>query len=304
MSVKEFWGTIGRKLTAFKKACIRTWTPYGETDRGEPGASRSVDEPPSRYESEADAPPPAMAEPPKSGKYAQEHAAASSTATASRETEQNESMQSESSQDQPSRTEPPEQTDRSDHESVQGDQGERGLSVRAREDELAGRPVIDPDDLRELMDALRTLPESMTSLSTALREQLALPGQIAQALEKFRESGMEDEILESMRDLATEAKNQTDCLQGIQQSMHTAEQTQQKVIASLAQLNEATETNNRATASQAELMEQVRDHLSNANNELREQVEAHTNQLKKLGIIGAIILVVGMAAMIAAILMK
>jgi hypothetical protein len=51
-------------------------------------------------------------------------------------------------------------------------------------------------------------------------------------------------------------------------------------------------------------MEQVRDHLSSANLELREQVEEHTSQLKKFGMIGAIILVLGMAAMIAAILMK
>lgn len=293
MSVKEFWGTIGRKLSAFKKACIRTCSPDGEMIEPTAGASQ----PPSRYESE-NIPPVAMAEQPKSGECV-EHAAAQADESwdarpPAQQTDADES----------------DQADRYDEhadEQASGGQAsdENGLSVRAREDELADtRPVMDPDDLRELMDALRTLPESMSSLSTALREQLALPGQIAQALEKFRESGIDEEILESMRDLATEAKNQTDCLNGIQQSMHTSEQTQQKVIQSLAQLNEATETNNRATASQAELMEQVRDHLSNANDELRDQVEAHTNQLKKLGIVVMAVLLAGMLAIVAAILMK
>ncbi|MFP4435306.1 MAG: hypothetical protein ACOCWV_06050, partial [Planctomycetota bacterium] len=287
MSVKEFWGTIGQKLSAFKKACIRTCSLDGEMIEPTPGAS----EPPSRYESE-DVPPVAMAEQPKGG-VCVEHAAAQADESwdARPSAQQTDADEFESS----------DQADRYDEHADQQASGENGLSVRAREDELADtRPVIDPDDLRELMDALRTLPESMSSLSTALREQLALPGQIAQALEKFRESGIDDEILETMRDLATEAKNQTDCLNGIQQSMHTSEQTQQKVIQSLAQLNEATETNNRATAAQAELMEQVRDHLSNANDELRDQVEAHTNQLKKLGIVVMAVLLAGMLAIVAA----
>jgi hypothetical protein len=245
-----------------------------------------------------------MAETPKSGAHAREAQAIGFAAEREEHSAEDVPPRHEQPPAEPTEHENDDQAEDHRQEEDYGQADEHSLSVRSREDELAARPVIDPDDLRELMDALRTLPESMSSLSTALREQLALPGQIAQALEKFRESGMEEEILESMRDLATEAKNQTDCLQGIQQSMHTTEQTQQKVIQSLAQLNEATETNNKATAAQAELMEQVRDHLSSANLELREQVEEHTSQLKKFGMIGAIILVLGMAAMIAAILMK
>ncbi len=292
MSVKEFWGTIGQKLSAFKKACIRTCTLDGEADRTAAGAP----EPPSRYESE-DFPPVAMAEQPKGGECAEQAADRTEDSWDARPSNQHADEDDFESADQAGRND--------EHADQPSADENNGLSVRARQDELADtRPVIDPDDLRELMDALRILPDSMSSLSTALREQLALPGQIAQALEKFRESGIDDEILESMRDLATEAKNQTDCLNGIQQSMHTAEQTQQKVIQSLAQLNEATETNNRATASQAELMEQVRDHLSSANDELRDQVEAHTNQLKKLGIVVMAVLIAGMLAIIAAILIK
>ncbi len=148
-----------------------------------------------------------------------------------------------------------------------------------------------PHEAEDRDSQLHDLSDCLTHLSDTLDRQEQLPQRIADAIARLDLGGSSDELTESLRDLSSESKKQSDLLQGIQNQLSDGQETSHRVAQTLGKLQETLEAANRNSASHVEFMEQVRDHLSSANTDLVDTLDSHSHQLRKIGL--ALIAMVG-----------
>jgi hypothetical protein len=267
MAIRDLWNSVGRKLNNAKDACVR----YMREQTGTPAEPEPAEGPTVVHLSEQVES--STADTPSADYFPQ------------REPQRDQSP--------PSQEPEPDKPDEPGTGAEESSAGAAKAAAEAKSDEARRQPPPVPGQfvLPEGMEELRKLPKTLEKLTAALEQQRQLPDRIGEVLARAGDSGVDEEMLDTLRDVLSESKRQTDALQAVQGTTGSLEKSQQQSNASLSKLNETIENANRANASLTEFMEQVRDHLAGQTDNMRELVESHSARLQKVG--AAIVVLLG-----------
>lgn len=195
---------------------------------------------------------------------------------------------------------------------------ERPEAVSENLKDLLGEMQQRQEQTREFMERLAVLPEAVERLARAadaqqelasavrgLVEQLGQgeegdPRGLGDALRRIEEH--DEEHGESLHAAVEELQRQTEMLRNVQNELAAGKETREQTTQAISQLSGAIENINRTNASHVELIEQIRDHLSVANEGVNERLERFQSRLTMLLIailagLGAIFLAVVVAAL-------
>ncbi|MFP4052815.1 MAG: hypothetical protein ACLFV7_03020 [Phycisphaerae bacterium] len=281
MSIRDLWNSVGRKLGTAKDACVR----YMREQTGTPSE-------------------PEPAEGPSVVHLSEQTENATPDASSTDDRPQGDSPR----QEKPPEPQPRRSPDGDDPPTLApAGEAKAAAEARAEEAKLAegtgGQtrrqppPVPGQVVLPEGMEELGKLPGALEKLSAVLEQQRQVPDRISEAIARATNSGVDEEMLDTLRDLSSESKRQTDAMHAVLGTVESLEKSQQQSTATLSKLNETIENANRANASLTEFMEQVRDHLAGQSDDMREFIESHSAKLQKIGtaivaLLGVLILAV------------
>ncbi len=172
-------------------------------------------------------------------------------------------------------------------------------------------------ETRELMERLASLPDAVDRLARAADAQQELTGAVRGLVEQLgqgeegdvrgvadglrRLEEHDEEHGESLHAAVEELQRQTEMLRNVQSELAAGKETREQTTQAISQLSGAIENINRTNTSHVELIEQIRDHLSVANEGVNERLERFQSRLTTLLIailagLGAIFLAVIAAA--------
>ena len=135
--------------------------------------------------------------------------------------------------------------------------------------------------------------ESLAGVARSMASADASTGRsMAELAERNEELGGE------LRSLVAASGRQVDLLQQIQADLTTPRQAEADMASALTRLSQSLETLNRSNSAHVELMEQIRDRLVGANEELDEIISRQGKRLTWL-LLGVIVMLAALAAVIA-----
>lgn len=150
--------------------------------------------------------------------------------------------------------------------------------------------------VRYSMERLSHLPESLSRLAGALQSQAQLNERMQSALTTL--AGPNQELLQSLHDLAMEGQKQTDLLEALRSDLDQRHESDVQMAGAISSLSQSLESFNRSNAAHIEIMEQMRDRWANAKDDIAQQLVRQGRKMAGLLIAILLVLAVGVAAVV------
>ncbi len=154
----------------------------------------------------------------------------------------------------------------------------------------AGEPAITYPLPADTAGKLAQLPATLQELAAALNTQGEFHAKLEALLSRM--SDPREELIQTLDDLASDSRRQSDILGEIQRALAEGNESDLRTASALSRLNESLDNLDHSNAAHVEIMEQMRDRWANAKDETADEMLRHGRNLSKLVLLAVALLAV------------
>lgn len=152
----------------------------------------------------------------------------------------------------------------------------------------AAEPAVSYKLPAETADKLAQLPATLQELAAALNNQAEFHAKLEALLSRM--SDPREELIQTLDDLASDSRRQSDILGEIQRALAEGNESDIRTAAALTRLNESLDNLDHSNAAHVEIMEQMRDRWASDKDETTDEMLRHGRNLTKLLLVGVALL--------------
>ncbi len=138
------------------------------------------------------------------------------------------------------------------------------------EPDAAPSPVASYTITESTAEKLARLPDALNNLSAALTSQGEFQAKLEALLSRM--SDPREELIQTLDDLASDSRRQSDLLTEIHRSLAERNESDLRTSSAITRLNDSMDSINSSNAAHVQIMEEMRDRFANAKDETAEEM--------------------------------